>query len=347
MLLRKRGGGRPLLTVTLPVYNVERFLDEAIASLHGQTFHDWEALAVDDGSLDVCGLKLDNHARQEPRLRIIHQRNGGVSAARNRGIENAHGRYLTFLDPDDAVAPDWFATFHAIIQKYQPDFVSLGLRFVPETFTPNFPPAPTIEKAFVLSGRAECALHFWSSKRYLNCSCSDKAWHAETLAHVRARNGIKTGEDSMFCWATFPYVRRLVELDYPGYFYRANPNSILHRPHLYEALRGWHARTLVIREQMRLLRGNPCRLCPLFGFTSYLQSWLLHMLTGRRIPIALHPSPKLAAYVRGNPHLRLWGVWQTAIRFAFLQGFRLALGSALEIMRLHPFRHTLASPHNP
>ena len=97
------------LSVILPAHDVAPFLPEALATLRAQTFADWECVAVDDGSGDASGRILDETARAEPRLRVVHQPNAGVGAARNRAIARATGTAVCFLDGDDTVAPDWLA----------------------------------------------------------------------------------------------------------------------------------------------------------------------------------------------------------------------------------------------
>ena len=96
------------LSVIVPVYNVAPYLRECLDSLIAQTFRDWEAVCVDDGSTDASGGILDEYAGKDARIVVVHQQNRGVSAARNRAIEMARGEWLGFLDADDSIAPDWF-----------------------------------------------------------------------------------------------------------------------------------------------------------------------------------------------------------------------------------------------
>ena len=93
--------GEPLVSVIVPVYNVEAYLARCVASLRGQTYPDLEIILVDDGSADGSGLLCDSFAREDPRIRVIHQPNAGVSAARNAGLEAASGSYVCFVDGDD------------------------------------------------------------------------------------------------------------------------------------------------------------------------------------------------------------------------------------------------------
>lgn len=96
-------------SVVIPVYNVAPYLRGCLDSLLAQTFVDWEVICVDDGSTDGSGAILDEYASHDKRFRIVHQKNAGVSAARNTGLEKVLGEWITFIDPDDAIASDYLS----------------------------------------------------------------------------------------------------------------------------------------------------------------------------------------------------------------------------------------------
>ncbi|HIZ30408.1 MAG TPA: glycosyltransferase [Candidatus Fournierella merdipullorum] len=95
----------PKVTIVMPVYKVEQYLPSCIESVRAQTFTDWECILVDDGSPDGCGAICDEAARRDERFRVVHRENGGLSRARNSGMEVARGEYYVFLDSDDAIHP--------------------------------------------------------------------------------------------------------------------------------------------------------------------------------------------------------------------------------------------------
>lgn len=98
-----------LISVIVPVYNVEKYLDRCISSIVDQTYSDLEILLIDDGSTDRSGGICDAWMQKDKRIRVIHKKNGGgVSAARNTGIEQARGAFLGFIDSDDYIAPDMY-----------------------------------------------------------------------------------------------------------------------------------------------------------------------------------------------------------------------------------------------
>ena len=97
----------PFFSIIIPVYNVAPYLRECLDSVLAQTFTDWEAICVDDGSTDGSGAILDEYASRDPRFRVIHQPNAGVSSARNAALDVAEGYWIGFLDADDVVEMDW------------------------------------------------------------------------------------------------------------------------------------------------------------------------------------------------------------------------------------------------
>lgn len=95
----------PLISIIVPVYNYKAYLRRCLDSIAAQTFSDWECLVVDDGSSDGSAAICDEYATNDPRFRVIHKENGGVSSARNAGLEAARGEFLMFSDQDDAIDP--------------------------------------------------------------------------------------------------------------------------------------------------------------------------------------------------------------------------------------------------
>lgn len=108
----------PLISVIVPIYNVEAYLDRCVESIVAQTYKNIEILLVDDGSPDSCPQICDDWAKRDERIKVVHKVNGGLSDARNAGIECAQGEYLTFIDSDDYITPDYVDTLHALCSKY-------------------------------------------------------------------------------------------------------------------------------------------------------------------------------------------------------------------------------------
>lgn len=99
----------PLISVIVPVYNTEQYLHRCIDSILSQTYTNFELLLIDDGSSDGSGNICDKYAEKDPRVRVFHKENGGVSSARNLGLDNANGEWVTFVDSDDWISEDYFS----------------------------------------------------------------------------------------------------------------------------------------------------------------------------------------------------------------------------------------------
>jgi len=116
----------PLISVIVPVYKVEAYLAECVASIRDQTYRNLEIILVDDGSPDSSGTMCDAFAREDPRIKVIHKPNGGLSDARNVGIDDARGEYLGFVDSDDRVDPDMYRSMMDYARKMDVPMVCVG-----------------------------------------------------------------------------------------------------------------------------------------------------------------------------------------------------------------------------
>lgn len=116
-----------MISVIIPVYNTERWLPECLDSLLAQKESDWEGILVDDGSTDSSADICRRYCAADPRFRLISQQNGGPSAARNTGLDNAQGEYIAFIDSDDTILPDYLSTLLEDIAHYDVEIASVGI----------------------------------------------------------------------------------------------------------------------------------------------------------------------------------------------------------------------------
>ncbi|WP_321426545.1 glycosyltransferase [uncultured Bacteroides sp.] len=107
----------PTLSIIVPVYKVEKYIHKCISSILNQTFTDFELILIDDGSPDNCGAICDDYAKEDIRVIVIHQKNQGLSAARNAGLDIAKGKYITFVDSDDSISIDTYYDNMEILSK--------------------------------------------------------------------------------------------------------------------------------------------------------------------------------------------------------------------------------------
>ena len=121
-----------LISVVLPVYNVEKYLNKSVESVCGQTYSNLEIILVDDGSTDHSGILCDEYAKKDSRISVIHEENSGLSVARNTGIEKALGDYIAFVDSDDWIAPEMIASLYERICADQADLAICGYKTADE-----------------------------------------------------------------------------------------------------------------------------------------------------------------------------------------------------------------------
>ena len=134
------------ISVIVPVYNTEEYLGKCIESILAQTFTDFELLLIDDGSTDRSGEICDAYAAKDARVKVFHKENGGVSRARNLGIENAQGEYLSFIDSDDTIRPKMYETLLNIANRHQLDLISSDIELNGKKLANRVPPDRVIEQ---------------------------------------------------------------------------------------------------------------------------------------------------------------------------------------------------------
>lgn len=122
----------PKLSIIVPVYNVEKYLSKCIDSILNQTFEDFELILIDDGSPDECGKICDNYANKDRRIIVIHQKNAGVSAARNAGLDIAKGEYIGFIDSDDYIDKTMYEKLINAIESFNVDMAICGYDYINE-----------------------------------------------------------------------------------------------------------------------------------------------------------------------------------------------------------------------
>ncbi len=127
----------PKISIIVPVYQVEKYLEKCVNSILEQTFTDFELILVDDGSTDHGPAMCDQYAEQDVRIKVIHKKNGGLSDARNAGIEIAQGDYLGFVDSDDYIAADMYELLYRDITKENADLAICGIYHVYEGKQPK------------------------------------------------------------------------------------------------------------------------------------------------------------------------------------------------------------------
>lgn len=215
------------ISVIVPIYKVEPYLRQCVDSILAQTYRDLEIILVDDGSPDNCGRICDEYAKKDPRVVVIHQKNSGLSSARNAGIKRAGGAYLNFVDSDDFLAPAMLEKLHQSLKKADAELSFCYLQYVNEAGE-NIPGDRTIQHAPEI-GSVWSEERFWEQRRTQKLASYVGAWaklyHRELFAAVYYPDG-KLHEDEFVLHRIIGQCSRIAEVPERLYFYRQRADSI-------------------------------------------------------------------------------------------------------------------------
>ncbi|MDO4514931.1 MAG: glycosyltransferase [Lachnospiraceae bacterium] len=210
-----------LISVIVPIYNVERYLEKCILSIQCQTHRNLEIILSDDGSTDNSGVICDHFATLDSRIRVIHKMNGGLSDARNAGIEVASGNYYMFVDSDDFIAPDTIEKLYDAATEYDCEIAVCNIvrTYDDGTTEPFYHP---VDQLTVWAGQQR----FETLKQPSACN---KLFRAEIFKGVRFPKG-KFYEDT-FVYHVLAYkATQIVLTGHDGYYYLSRRDSILGQP---------------------------------------------------------------------------------------------------------------------
>lgn len=212
---------KPLLSIIVPVYDVERYLPKCIDSILAQTFTDFELILVEDGSPDNCPALCDAAAAKDARIRVIHQKNGGLSAARNAGLDAARGAWIGFVDSDDYIAPEMYEALYKAVQSTGADLALCDYAEVDETGAPCLPPYTGLAQR-IFTGRELL-------KRATNTMAQpawNKLYRRAIFAQLRYLEG-KLNEDFFLIQEVCLRIQKAVVVPKALYYYVQRGGSIM------------------------------------------------------------------------------------------------------------------------
>lgn len=213
---------KPLISVIVPVYKVEPYLDKCIASIVSQTYRNLEIILVDDGSPDRCGEMCDAWAAKDSRIRVIHKENGGLSDARNAGMAIAAGEYMGFIDSDDYISPDMYRLLYDRMTTDGSDIAACGVEMVYEDGTA--PRSLTREGCCVLN--TEDAMRAIIDETWLKQPVWYKLYKTELIREIPFPVG-KYHEDVFWSYQAVARAGKVSVFDTPCYFYVQRSGSIM------------------------------------------------------------------------------------------------------------------------
>lgn len=213
---------QPKITIIIPAYNVEQYIERCITSVLNQTFHFLEVIVIDDGSSDATGTILDELAKKDSRLVVIHQANAGLVMVREKGIALASGDYVGFVDGDDAVDPDMYERLLRNAIETEADISHCGLCVYWDEVTTE-PHYGTGKK--MVQSSAE-ALRDLLQGVIFDVSLCNKLYRRELLTESCLDVSVQSNEDLLRNFVLFSRAKSIVYEDFCGYQYWSRENSM-------------------------------------------------------------------------------------------------------------------------
>ena len=211
-----------LISVIVPVYKVEAYLDKCVQSIVDQTYQNLEIILVDDGSPDRCGEMCDAWAARDERIKVIHRENGGLSDARNAGMEIATGEYMGFVDSDDYIAPDMYRLLLERMTADGSDIAACGVEMVFEDGTPTRMLTPAGSQS--LDNRQ--AMESIVRESHLLQPVWYKLYKTDLIRDIPFAVG-KYHEDVFWSWQAVARAQKISVFDTPCYYYLQRGGSIM------------------------------------------------------------------------------------------------------------------------
>lgn len=212
----------PLISIIVPVYNVEKYLDRCLNSIVNQTYKNLEIILVDDGSPDNCPSMCDEWAEKDARIKVIHKNNGGLSSARNAGIELAVGDYIGFVDSDDWIEKDMYEYLYKLLQYTDADYSSIEM-FITKEY--NYSLHQSKEITECLSTKQLLNIFFRVTSNEIKYCVCDKLFKSNIVKQIKFVNGIRF-EDIMYNFEVLKKCKKAIYSNQIKYYWFVNNEGI-------------------------------------------------------------------------------------------------------------------------
>lgn len=212
------------VSVIVPIYNVEEYLPKCVLSIQNQSYGNLEIILVDDGSPDKCGDICEEYKLKDERIKVVHKPNGGLSDARNAGMEVATGEYYVFIDSDDYIHPQMIEKLIEARDKTGADIVVSGLKYVGENENVDYETIGNVHITEIVSDE-DRILYFYEKKYVEFVVAWNKLYPADYFENIKYPKG-KIHEDEFTTYKLLEKADKIAFIDIPLYFYVQRKNSI-------------------------------------------------------------------------------------------------------------------------
>lgn len=215
-----------MISVVIPVYNVDKYITDCLESIVSQTFSEWEVVMVNDGSSDRSVEICKSFCERDSRFRVLEQENRGVSAARNTGIDACRGEYIFFMDADDTILPNTFEALNAVLHETKADMVSFQFqKIVDESEIHQVSQTGKIQVITAYE-----ALRLFLQEQQIGISMCTKLVKSSVVQNIKFEEGRASNEDKFFLFETLLSLNKVALLQEPYYCYWTRENSATTRP---------------------------------------------------------------------------------------------------------------------
>ena len=214
-----------MISIIVPVYNVREYLETCIKSILSQTYTNFEVLLIDDGSTDGCEKICDEYALKDNRIKVFHKKNGGVSSARNLGMENMNGDFVLFIDSDDEIVANLLETVIKVANSEDTDIVIFGYKRISVSGEEN----NVYYSSYIKDKSYNVNLNLVGLvSSGILVSPINKFYRRTLIDRIRFREDIAYGEDAMFNIEVFKRVKKISSINECLYIYKQRSNSLVY-----------------------------------------------------------------------------------------------------------------------
>lgn len=215
-----------LISVVVPIYKVEKYLTKCVDSICSQTYKNLEIILVDDGSPDSCGDICEQYGKRDERIQVIHKENGGLSDARNAGLEAASGSYIIFIDSDDYIHAAMIETLYTLARNKKADIAVCGLKLIFDEEKGDVQADITKAQTVTIASEEERLQYFFGKTQMIFTVAWNKLYKRELFQDIRYPKG-KLHEDEFTTYKLMDKAERIAYTDAELYFYVQRKDSIM------------------------------------------------------------------------------------------------------------------------
>lgn len=228
-----------LVSVIVPIYKVENYLDKCIESIVNQTYQNIEIILVDDGSPDKCPEICDKWAQKDSRIKVVHKPNGGLSDARNAGMKTILGEYVAFIDSDDYISDCFIEKLYCTMIQEDSDIVECDVVRFKENENPKVSSSDVVVESF----NTEKGLALLISDNKFHQHVWNKLYRSSVVSSVHFEKG-KLNEDEFWTYQVFGNAKKVTKINVPMYYYLQRGGSIMGKSYNIKRLDALEAKSL-------------------------------------------------------------------------------------------------------